>query len=175
MLVGNAKEKRKGQVEESDTDAILRPLLEYMCTSAISAGDAFWWLFTLLQWNCMARSQNIDNLRFTNFKVADDSIVVSFNQTKKDKEGKKTTPKHCYANPFKFYFCLFTALAVYFCSLNTSWVTNKEYIFINQGSNEGTASSSYCETIRNWAVQKIAYILHDYLTQKDNCEMPLDP
>ena len=47
----------------------------------------------------MARSQNIDNLRFTNFKVADDSIVVNFNQTKMDKEGKKTTPKHCYANP----------------------------------------------------------------------------
>ena len=100
LRIANAKQKGKGQVEESDADAIPRPLCEYMCKSAISAGDAFWWLFTLLQWNCMARSQNIDNLRFTNFKVADDSIVVGFNQTKKDKEGKKTTPKHCYANPF---------------------------------------------------------------------------
>ena len=93
LRIANAKQKGKGQIEEGEADPIPRPLCEYMCKDAISAGDAFWCFFTLLQWNCMVHSQNIDNLRFTNFKVADDSIVVNFNQTKMDKEDKKNYSK----------------------------------------------------------------------------------
>jgi hypothetical protein len=70
LKVANAEHQGSGQVEESDADPIPRPLCELICKYAVGIGLGFWWLFTLLQWNCMARSQNIDNLRFTNFKVS---------------------------------------------------------------------------------------------------------
>ena len=152
LSVADAEGKSKGQVEEKEADAIPFALFEFMCYCAILSGNAFWWVMALLQWNCMAGSQNIDNLRFRNFSMGLDSLVVKFGQTKMDKSGKKTSPKNCYANPFNFYVCLFTALAVYFCTLNDKWTADREYIFINPGSKPGSASSSYCDSIRKWAV-----------------------
>ena len=168
LRIANAKQKGNGQVEEKEADPMSRTLCEFMCKSAIFAGNSLWWTMGLLQWNCMARSQNIDNLRLTNLKIAaDDSIVIKFTQTKKDKEGKKTSPKHCYANPLKFHFCLFTSLAIHFCVLNNTWTRKKEYLFINQGSQEGTASSCYCETIRKWACYQKETILQ--FIRPDHC------
>ena len=54
----------------------------------------------------MSRSQNIDDLKFSNFSSCEDAIVVKFDRTKMDKEGKKKTPKHTYANLNQFEICL---------------------------------------------------------------------
>ena len=100
-------------------------------------------------------------------QVANDSIVVHFNQTKKDKEGKRTTPKHCYANPIKWHRCMFTALAIYLCELNLRWTANKTYLFINEGSQLGSGAGSYCEKIRVWAREKKNEILQ--FIRADRC------
>ena len=66
--------KENGQVEENEADAMPLPLFEYMCLSAIVEGNAFWWAMSLLQWNLMARVQNIDNLSFASFSMGNDLI-----------------------------------------------------------------------------------------------------
>ena len=63
----------------------------------------------------MARSINIDNLRFNCFAIGTDSLVVKYWDTKKDKKGEKTSPKIFYANPFDFTICFVTALGIYLC------------------------------------------------------------
>ena len=143
--------KSRGQVQESEADAIPFSLLECMCQYAIQTGTALMWAMSLLQWNCMSRSQNIDNLKFSNFSIAFDAIVIRFDQTKMDKTGQKTTPKHCYANPFNFPVCLFTALGVYLMYINDKWKEGKSFLFINNGSKQGSASGMYCDSIMTWA------------------------
>uniref|UniRef100_A0A6S8STW9 Uncharacterized protein n=1 Tax=Chaetoceros debilis TaxID=122233 RepID=A0A6S8STW9_9STRA len=51
------------------------------------------------------------------------------------------------------YICLYTALAVYFCVMNTIWVASEsvDFIFIRNGSKKGSASSNYCDYVRKWA------------------------
>ena len=153
LRIANASMKENGQVEENEADAMPMPLFEYMCQSAVVAGNALWWVMSLLQWNLMARVQNIDNLSFASFSMGTDSIRVKYNQTKKDKTGQKTTSKNCYANPFNMYICLYTALAIYFSVMNTTWVgdENVDFIFIRKGSKKGSASSNYCDYVRKWA------------------------
>jgi len=151
----NAREaKSNGQVEETEADALPFTLFEYMCQYAIQAGNAFLWVMALLQWNCMSRSQNIDDLKFSNFSLNLDAIAVKFDKTKMDREGRKTTPKHCYANPFNFAICLFTALGIYFCVVNEKWDNDRVYIFINKGAAIGSAASNYCGFITKWAKEK---------------------
>jgi len=71
-----------------------------------------------------------------------------------DRERRKTTPKHCYANPFNFVICLFTALGIYFCIVNEKWDNDKIYIFINKGAAVGSAATNYCAFIMKWAKEK---------------------
>ena len=66
----------------------------------------------------MARSINIDNLRFNCFSLGSDSIIIEYWDTKADKTGEKTSPKNCYANPFEWQICTFTALGCYFCVMD---------------------------------------------------------
>ena len=106
IKLNNQEAKSNGQLEESDTDAIPFTLFTYLCQYAIQTGNSFLWAMALLQWNCMSRSQNIDDLKFSNFSLCEDAIVVKFDRTKMDKEGKKKTPKHTYANLNQFEICL---------------------------------------------------------------------
>ena len=75
LRIANAQQKGNGQVEENEADPMSRTLCEFMCKCAIFVSNSLWWTMALLQWNCMARSQNIDNLRFTNLKVSKKSII----------------------------------------------------------------------------------------------------
>ena len=47
------------------------------------------WVWTQLQWNCMAPSASIDCLGFHNFSVGLDWIVIKYDETKADKAGEK--------------------------------------------------------------------------------------
>ena len=137
-------------MEETSSDPIPPSIFNFMCESAVTAGDAFWWLFSLLQWECIGRCQNIDDLKHQNFKVEGDSVVVTFDRTKKDQSGAKCSPKHCYANPMDMNRCLFTAIAVYFCMHNLEWNGNQEYVFIKVGASPGSAAQNYSERIKTW-------------------------
>mmetsp|Transcript_12665 Transcript_12665/g.23742 ORF Transcript_12665/g.23742 Transcript_12665/m.23742 type:complete len:121 (-) Transcript_12665:1019-1381(-) len=104
-----------------------------MCESAVNYGNAFMWLFSILQWSCLSRCQNIDDLTFRNFSLGSDSIIIKFDATKMDKVGEKCSPKNCYANPVDHVLCLNTALAVYLSLQNSSWCKdNKSFLFMDQ-------------------------------------------
>ncbi len=126
LKVTTAEAKGQNQLDEQEADPIPLPLLRFMCKCAIVSGNAFLWVMALLQWNCMARSQNIDDMTFGMFSMGIDSIILQYNQTKTNKKGEKCSPKNCYANPFDVVICLFTALAIYFCQLNMTWTGNTE-------------------------------------------------
>jgi hypothetical protein len=148
----SAAAKKDGQCEERGADPIPWSLFTFMCECAVNKGDSFWWLFSLLQWNCMSRCQNIDNLKFSNLSINGDAIVVQFDSTKMDQGGEKTSPKHCYANPLNFKACLFTAMGCYFATINTSFASNhRDYLFIKSGSAEGSGASNYTDRIKSWA------------------------
>ena len=148
----SAAAKKDGQCEERGADPIPWELFTFMCECAVNKGDSFWWLFSLLQWNCMSRCQNIDNLKLPNLSINGDAIVIQFDTTKMDQGGEKTSPKHCYANPFNFKTCLFTAMGCYYATLNTSFASNPtDHLFIKSGSGEGSAASNYTDRIKTWA------------------------
>ena len=167
LKVTTAEAKGQNQLDEQEADPIPLPLLRFMCKCAIVSGNAFLWVMALLQWNCMARSQNIDDMTFGMFSMGIDSIILQYNQTKTNKKGEKCSPKNCYANPFDVVICLFTALAIYFCQLNMTWTGNTEYIFINEGSGRNSASAKYCDQIKKWAIKHkdrvMEYIRPDHM------------
>ena len=68
-----------------------------------------------MQWSCMARSINIDDLTFAMASLGTDSLIIEYADSKADQKGERTSPKNCYANPFNFQVCIFTALGCYFC------------------------------------------------------------
>jgi len=159
----SAVAKKEGQCEERGADPIPWPLFCFMCECAVNKDDSFWWLFSLLQWNCMSRCQNIDNLKLSNLSLNGDAIVVQFDATKMDQGGEKTSPKHCYANPLNFKTCLVTAMACYFSALNNTFssLNCTEHIFIKSGSGEGSAASNYTDRIKTWAEEfKDAILSH---------------
>lgn len=153
LKVANAELKHKRQVEENEADEMPPALFEFMCECAMKEGNALWWAMSLFQWSLMARVQNIDNLVFRSFTMGSDTIRAKFNQTEMNQTGSKTTSKHCYANPFNVIRCLFTALAIYFCVMNTTWSKDAsvDLVFIKKGSQISSASRNYCDYVKKWA------------------------
>ena len=97
-------------------------MYKLICRWAIQTGDTFFWAFTVLLWNCMARCGNVDELRLSNFVMGTDSIILQFKTTKMDATGEKTSPKNIYSNPFDFRICPFTALGCYFALQDQHWI-----------------------------------------------------
>ena len=116
----NQQFKKRGQVDESESDPICAPLYKEIAGCAVRKGFIQAWVFTVLQWNLMARSQNVDGLTWNCFSLAKDSISIKFWDTKKDKKGEKCTPKHCFSNPFDYRICVTTSLAAYLSIYNQS-------------------------------------------------------
>ena len=57
-------------------------------------------LFLLVEWNLMARADNIVNLSLSDFEWSDDSLIIYLQRSKTDQEGNNAkTPYHVYANP----------------------------------------------------------------------------
>jgi hypothetical protein len=93
------KKKQAGLMDEHGSDPITYPFFHQICAWALDAGLIFILVFSLLQWNCMARSINIDRLGFRNLSVGTDSIKVTYDNNKADQEGEKVTPKNLNASP----------------------------------------------------------------------------
>ena len=93
-----------------EADPITFPLYIEICRVALQNGRISLWVVTVMQWNCMTHSINIDNLRFNSLFFGKESIIVKYWDTRKDKTGEKTSPKNCYVNLFNPLICFFTAL-----------------------------------------------------------------
>lgn len=145
----NQQKKKLGQVDEQEADPITMPFYVEIVKWCVKKGYIFLWCFTVLQWNCMARSCNIDALTWKSFKTGKDSIEIKFFDTKKDKEGKKCSPKNCYANPYNPFICLFTALACYLAIFDEKFQNGKQSIFLNPGVKRGTCSHIFCSSLKD--------------------------
>ena len=144
----NQKAKNMGQVIEQEVDPISPPLYRLICKRTWLKGDIFVWAVTVLQWNCMARSINIDNLIFNSHSIGRDSCIIKYFDTKKDKERTKTSPNNCYANPFDPFICLFNAVGCYLCvNDETRKRGRKEKRLLSHGSKEVSASYKYCKAL----------------------------
>jgi hypothetical protein len=142
------KAKKRGETDEREADPISFELYSLLCKYAIEKGDMFVWAFTVVQWSCMARSVSIDDLTFGQISLGTDSVVIQYCDSKADQKGERTSPKNCYANPFDYKVCIFTALACFFCINDESWSSQKDTIFRNRKASPGTASHRYCNAIR---------------------------
>jgi hypothetical protein len=160
-----SEKKAKGQLEEREADPLPFSLFYKLCEWAVEKGFFLLWAMALLQWHCMARCQNIDNLSFRNFSLGEDSLKIKFFFTKKDQGGKRCTPKNCYANPFKPTICLYLALGCYLCFVSNGWTEDRRYIFIHQGAKAKSASSRYTDKIKAWVKEKTS-LIEDYLRPK---------
>jgi hypothetical protein len=148
----HAEAKMNGLTEEHDSDPISWGLFTAMLGWCIThAKDPFLWAFTLLQWNCMARSINIGVLALHNLKMGEDNIVIEHDKTKADQGGINLTQKHVYANPKSPVHCPILALGVYF-AIERSRLSESERLFHGEGKD--TASARYCKNLASLFQQR---------------------
>jgi hypothetical protein len=73
----------------------------------------FSWCFLLLSWNLIARCSNIRDINLAHLDWVNDSLLVTFAQSKGDQDGSAVgNEKHVYANPMKPDICCILALAI---------------------------------------------------------------
>jgi hypothetical protein len=143
----NQQFKKKGQVDETESDPICAPLYKEIAGCAVRKGYIQAWVFTVLQWNCMARSKNIDGLTWNCFGLGKDCITIKFWDTKSDPKGEKCTPKHCFSNPFDHRICVTTALGAFLSINDEKFANKKDTIFLNKDARSGNAKHAYVEQI----------------------------
>ena len=86
------KEKRDGNTDEKDADCISRALYEKICAWAIESNNCYVWCYTVMLWNCMARSASIEVIGLHNMFIgAVDSVLFCYDDSKVDKTGKKVS------------------------------------------------------------------------------------
>ena len=100
-------------LDEREADPISWTFFNLILRWAIEENEILIWVFSLLQWNCMARSKNIGDLAYHQFQIGDDYIKIRYDKTKSDQAGEKVHDKHLYANPFDPLVCPFLALGIW--------------------------------------------------------------
>ena len=69
-----AKAKCSGDTEEQEADPIPFGLYVLICTWGVQMGNIMLWVWSVLQWNLLAQSVNVEPLSFQNFKVSHQHI-----------------------------------------------------------------------------------------------------
>ena len=138
--------KKDGMLDEQDADPISQTLFRLILQWALAQKNIFIWVFTILQWNCMARSINIGGLALHCFGPGEDNVRVKYDKNKCDQTGEKVHEKHCYGNPFDPLVSLFLCLGVWFC-LESSRFEHTEFLFQDENTNANAASSRYCSQL----------------------------
>lgn len=105
-----AQQKKLGNVEVFATDPIPLAVYKLLLNGAIQQSNVFAWTWTILQWNCMARSVSIDCLGLHNLRLGIDSIIIKYDDSKADKAGERLSEKNIYANPQDWTQCPWLAL-----------------------------------------------------------------
>jgi hypothetical protein len=141
-----AQAKKSGDVDEFSTDPIPLPVYRFLLRRSIETNNVFAWTWTLLQWNCMARSASIDCLAFHNFSVGIDSVVIKYDDSKADKTGEKLSEKNVYSNPLGWTMCSWLAIGIY-CFLNQGNLVENERLFLKTGTKDGQGSLKYHEQV----------------------------
>ena len=108
--IAGMKKEGGNVVDKRATDPIRFPVYCLLLRRAVEANNVFAWCWTLLQWNCMARSSSIDCLCLHNFSLGVDSIIIKYDETKADKSGEKLSEKNLFANPIDWRMCSWLAL-----------------------------------------------------------------
>lgn len=138
--------RKEGKLDEREADPISKSLFRSILTWALDSKNIYVWVFSLLQWNCMARSINIGVLAFHNFRCGEDNIVCCYDKTKADQAGEKVHDKHMYANPYDPLVCCHLALGVWL-SLNSAQFVETENFFNASTNEENAASQRYCSQL----------------------------
>lgn len=104
----------------------------YTWSEGIFAG-----LFTKLSVNTIGRSDNIDDLLFSNIDWLDDSLTICFGTTKADQAGEKTSDvKRIFANPFLPELCCILQLAIYVWCTGVQEGNNGRFLFPGTDQNK---------------------------------------
>jgi len=90
--------------------------------------NIFAWAYLVLQWNLMARANNVATIMLSHIFWSEDSMVIAIPKSKTDQEGDCDYPRHIYANPFEPTICPILAVAVNIFSRNFSCI-DQEYNF----------------------------------------------
>ena len=143
----NAVAASEGNVDERSADPISFSLYRLILTWAIEKGNIFVWVWTVLQWNLMARSISVDPLALHNIKISEDHFVMCHDSTKSDKEGKKTHNKAVYCNPLDPVLCPGVSLGVWLSLNQNVFRDDSERIFLRRGTRIGSAAHRYCEQL----------------------------
>jgi hypothetical protein len=112
-----ADARSRGNVDAKSSDPISFSLYRLILTWAIEKGNIFVWVWTILQWNLMARSIWVDPLALHNIEISEDHFVIRHDSTKSDKEREKIHNKAVYCNPLDPILCPSVSLGIWL-SLN---------------------------------------------------------
>jgi hypothetical protein len=143
----SADARSRGMVDEKAADPISFTLYRFILQWAMESGNVLVWVWTILQWNLMARSISIDPLGLHNFSISEDHFVVRHDSTKSDKEGEKLHNKGVYCNPLDPLLCPGLSLGVWLCLEEKAFEDNSERMFLRRGGKLGTASHRYCDQL----------------------------
>ena len=142
-----AQGKKDGMVEDFDADEMTYELYRLLSGYFIKKGDFFMWSFLITQWNCMARSINIDNLGFRNVQRGGDCFTCKYDYTKKDQSGENCSNKNIFANPQDPQVCFALSLGCHL-SVNSTSLALREGIFLNKGTAVGSTAKIFCERLQ---------------------------
>ena len=150
FLTGFKKEtkmaKRQGKLDEKEADPISWKLYSLICQWAIENRNLLVWVFTIMQWNCMARAVNIGALAYHQFSTSDDNIQIKYDKSKKDQLGEKCNDKHIYANPYDPLVCPFLSLGIWFAH-DVERLSNQHSLFGYDSTHEKAAQQTYCNQL----------------------------
>jgi hypothetical protein len=136
------KAKQNNMLDEEESDPIPFGLYRKICSWSIKERELHVWVFTVVQWNCIARSVSIDQLGFHNLSAGEDSIRVTYDMTKMDQGGKNVCPKNVFANPHDPAISFHYALGVWL-SLIKDKLEVSEKFFSSGNAEQGQASQNY--------------------------------
>ena len=157
-----AKAKLDGNLDEREADPISWGLFRIILQWALSENNIFVWVFSLLQWGCMARSVSIGVLGFHNFRLGEDNIICRYDKHKSDQTGATVhEDKHLFSNPFDGLVNLYLAMGVWF-SVEAAQFTNSEAFSKRADTDDGAASHRYCAQVME-LFSKYKGVLENYI------------
>mmetsp|Transcript_13416 Transcript_13416/g.25176 ORF Transcript_13416/g.25176 Transcript_13416/m.25176 type:complete len:440 (-) Transcript_13416:928-2247(-) len=116
-----------GETLEEGKEAMSFACLKLLCKKFMEEDRDeyhFAHLFLLLEWNLIARSDNVVSLHMNDFEFLGDALLVYMKKTKTDQEGNHgRVPYHCYFNSVDPHLNLGLALGLYLLT-NPGVLTN---------------------------------------------------